>query len=70
MIFEICMLQRVLALSTPNAASEAALSDRGVCFWLENQSDGFLSAAQSLGLELHVLEASTERDFDAVSSQT
>ena len=33
MIFGICLLQRVLALSTPDAASEAALSDRAVCFW-------------------------------------
>jgi putative tryptophan/tyrosine transport system substrate-binding protein len=33
---------------------------------VEIQSNDFLSAAQSLGLELHVLEASTERDFDAV----
>ena len=33
---------------------------------VENQSNDFLSAAQKLGLELHVLEARTERDFDAV----
>jgi putative ABC transport system substrate-binding protein len=32
----------------------------------ESQSGGLLSAAHTLGLELHVLNASTERDFDAV----
>ena len=32
----------------------------------ESQSRAALSAAPSLGLEIHVLNASTERDFDAV----
>ena len=32
----------------------------------ETQSREVLSAAHTLGLELHVLNASTERDFDAV----
>ena len=32
----------------------------------ETQTKDSLSAAQTLGLELHVLNASTERDFDAV----
>jgi putative tryptophan/tyrosine transport system substrate-binding protein len=32
----------------------------------EPQTKDSLSAAQTLGLELHVLNASTERDFDAV----
>ena len=32
----------------------------------ETQSNGVLSAAHTLGLELHVLNASTERDFDRV----
>jgi putative tryptophan/tyrosine transport system substrate-binding protein len=32
----------------------------------ESQSSGVLSAAHSLGLELHALNASTERDFDTV----
>jgi putative ABC transport system substrate-binding protein len=33
---------------------------------VESQSSDVLSAARSLGLELHILNASTERDFDAV----
>jgi putative tryptophan/tyrosine transport system substrate-binding protein len=33
---------------------------------VESQSSDVLSAARSLGLELHVLNASTESDFDAV----
>jgi ABC-type uncharacterized transport system substrate-binding protein len=32
----------------------------------EPQSSAFLSAAHALGLDLHILNASTERDFDAV----
>jgi len=36
----------------------------------ETQSRELQSAAHSLGLELHVLNASSERDFDAVFSQT
>jgi putative ABC transport system substrate-binding protein len=32
----------------------------------ETQSSAFLSAAHALGLELHILNASTESDFDAV----
>ena len=33
---------------------------------VETQSSEVLSAAHSLGLELHILNASSERDFDAV----
>ena len=34
----------------------------------DNQSKGFLLAARSLGLELHVLNASTDGHFDAASA--
>jgi len=56
LLHELLPAVRVLALLVNPA--DPALS--------ETQSSAFLSAAHALGLELHILNASTERDFDAV----
>jgi putative ABC transport system substrate-binding protein len=56
LLHELLPAVRVLALLVNPA--DPALS--------EPQSSAFLSAAHALGLELHILNASTESDFDAV----
>jgi ABC-type uncharacterized transport system substrate-binding protein len=56
LLHELLPAVRVLALLVNPA--DPALS--------ETQSSAFLSAARALGLELHILSASTESDFDAV----
>jgi putative ABC transport system substrate-binding protein len=56
LLHELLPAVRVLALLVNPA--DPALS--------ETQSSAFLSAAHALGLELHILNASTESDFDAV----
>jgi putative ABC transport system substrate-binding protein len=56
LLHELLPAVRVLALLVNPA--DPALS--------ETQSSAFLSAAHPLGLELHILNASTESDFDAV----
>jgi putative ABC transport system substrate-binding protein len=50
----------------PTASVMALLVDPSVATLAETQSRNAQSAAHSLGLELHILNASTERDFDAV----
>ena len=50
----------------PTASVMALLVNPANAAIAESQSGGLLSAARTLGLELHVLNASTERDFDAV----
>jgi putative ABC transport system substrate-binding protein len=56
LLHELLPAVRVLALLVNPA--DPALS--------ETQSSAFLSAAHALGLELHILSATTESDFDAV----
>jgi putative tryptophan/tyrosine transport system substrate-binding protein len=50
----------------PTASVVALLVNPANPALAEPQSSAVLSAAHALGLELHVLNASTERDFDAV----
>jgi putative ABC transport system substrate-binding protein len=50
----------------PSARVMALLVDPGNPTIAAAQSSGVGAAAQSLGLELHVLRATTDRDFDAV----
>jgi putative ABC transport system substrate-binding protein len=50
----------------PTASNMALLVNPASHYQAETQSRGVLLAAQTLGLELHVLNASTESDFDAV----
>jgi putative tryptophan/tyrosine transport system substrate-binding protein len=50
----------------PAASVMALLVDPSVAALAETQSRSVKSAAHSLGLELHILNASTESDFDAV----
>jgi putative ABC transport system substrate-binding protein len=50
----------------PSARVVALLVDPGNPTIAAAQSSGVGTAAQSLGLELHVLRATTDRDFDAV----
>jgi putative ABC transport system substrate-binding protein len=50
----------------PAATVMARLMNPANASIAETQSSGLLPAAHTLGLELHVLNASTERDFDAV----
>jgi putative ABC transport system substrate-binding protein len=56
LLHEVIPTAKVLALLVNPANSTVA----------ETQSREALSAANALGLELHILKASTERDFDAV----
>jgi putative ABC transport system substrate-binding protein len=56
LLHEVVPTARVLALLVNPANSTVA----------ETQSREALSAANALGLELHILNASTERDFDAI----
>jgi hypothetical protein len=49
----------------PNAKTMALLVDPAYPAVATVDSSGVSAAAQSLGIELHVLTASTERDFDA-----
>jgi putative tryptophan/tyrosine transport system substrate-binding protein len=56
LLHEVLPATRVMALLVNPADPTVAVT----------QSSEVLSAARSLGLELHVLNASTERDFDAV----
>jgi putative tryptophan/tyrosine transport system substrate-binding protein len=50
----------------PNAKTMALLVDPAYAAVAAVDSSGVSAAAQSLGIELHVLTASTERDFDAI----
>jgi putative tryptophan/tyrosine transport system substrate-binding protein len=50
----------------PSARAMALLINRADTVLAEPQARVVLSAAKTLGLELHVLNASTQRDFDAV----
>jgi putative tryptophan/tyrosine transport system substrate-binding protein len=50
----------------PTATVMALLINPAAPALVERQPSDFLSAAHALGVELHVLNASTERDFDAV----
>jgi putative tryptophan/tyrosine transport system substrate-binding protein len=50
----------------PTATVMALLINPADPALVERQPSDFLSAAHALGVELHVLNASTERDFDAV----
>ena len=50
----------------PSATVMAVLINPADSALVEGQPSYFLSAAHALGVELHVLNASTERDFDAV----
>jgi hypothetical protein len=50
----------------PTASVMALLIDASVATLAATQSRIMQSAARNLGLELHILNASTERDFDAV----
>jgi len=50
----------------PTASAMALLVNPANPTLAESQSREGLSAARTLGLELHVLKASTERDFDGV----
>jgi len=50
----------------PSASIMALLVNPASHYQAETQSRGALSAAHTLGLELHVLNASTDSDFDAV----
>jgi putative ABC transport system substrate-binding protein len=50
----------------PTATVVALLVNPAELVLAETQSSDMLAAAHTLGLELHVLNASTERDFDAV----
>jgi putative ABC transport system substrate-binding protein len=50
----------------PTASVMALLVDPSMAALAETQSRSVQSAAHSLGLDLHILNASTERDFDAV----
>jgi putative ABC transport system substrate-binding protein len=50
----------------PNAGVMALLVNPTVPAYVEFQSRKMLAAAQTLGLKLHVVNASTERDFDSV----
>jgi putative ABC transport system substrate-binding protein len=50
----------------PTASVMALLVDPSMAALAETQSRSVQSAAHSLGLELHILNASTERDFDPV----
>jgi putative tryptophan/tyrosine transport system substrate-binding protein len=50
----------------PNAKTMALLVDPAYPAVAAVDSSGISAAAQSLGIELHVLTASTERDFDAI----
>jgi putative tryptophan/tyrosine transport system substrate-binding protein len=50
----------------PTATVMALLINSADSALVERQPSDFLSAAHALGVELHVLNASTERDFDAV----
>jgi putative ABC transport system substrate-binding protein len=57
LLHEMVPTATVMALLIDPAAAPALV---------EGQPSNFLSAAHALGVELHVLNASTERDFDAV----
>jgi putative ABC transport system substrate-binding protein len=50
----------------PNAGSVALLVNPTVPELAEPQTRALRSAAQTLGVQLHILNASTERDFDRV----
>ena len=50
----------------PTASIMALLVNPASPYQAQTQSSAALSAAQTLGLELHILNASTESDFDAV----
>jgi putative tryptophan/tyrosine transport system substrate-binding protein len=50
----------------PNAHVMGLLVDPADPILADSQTKDFLSAARTLGVELHVLNASAERDFDAV----
>jgi putative tryptophan/tyrosine transport system substrate-binding protein len=50
----------------PSASNMALLVNPASHYQAETQSRGALSAAHTLGLELHVLNASTDSDLDAV----
>jgi putative ABC transport system substrate-binding protein len=50
----------------PSASIMTLLVNPASNYQAETQSKGALSAAHTLGLELHVLNASTDSDFDAV----
>jgi hypothetical protein len=50
----------------PTATVMALLINPADPALVERQPSAFLSAARALGVDLHVLNASTERDFDAV----
>ena len=50
----------------PKANAMALLVNPANAALAETQSNDLLSAASALGLELHFLNASSERDFDAV----
>jgi len=50
----------------PSASIVALLVNPASHYQADTQSNGALSAAHILGLELHVLNASTDSDFDAV----
>jgi putative ABC transport system substrate-binding protein len=56
LLHELAPTARVMALLVNPAASVLA----------ESQSRAIQSAASKLGLELHILNASSEQDFDAV----
>jgi putative ABC transport system substrate-binding protein len=56
----------VLHESVPKASVIALLVNPTSPIVAETQSRGLQAAARSLGLKLHVLHASTERDFDRV----
>src|SRR5215475_8136636 len=51
---------------SPPRASSLCSSTRPIPLWPSPQSRAMLSAASKFGLELHVLNASSEDDFDAV----
>jgi len=50
----------------PSASIMALLVNPASRYQADSQAKGVLSAADTLGLELHVLNASTDSDFDAV----
>ena len=50
----------------PSASIMALLVNPASHYQADSQAKGILSAAHTLGLELHVLNASTDGDFDAV----
>ena len=54
----------------PAASIMALLVNPASPYQAKTQSSAALSAAQTLGLELHVLNASTESDFDAAFTNT